>query len=135
MYVESFGKRLRKRARELDLPDAEIARRVGLSTQRYGHYVAGRREPDLATLVRICRALDVTPNDVLLGPMKSVGRSRVDKLNARLNAAANVLETDDLRVAVKQVEVFVEHRTGRRPRRQAETQRPTRTLRAAHIRN
>ncbi len=115
--MEGVGKRLRKRARDLDLPDAEIARRAGLSTQRYGHYVAGRREPDLATLVRICRALDVTPNDVLLGPMKRVGRSRVDKLNARLNAAANVLEADDLQVAVKQVEVLVEQRKGRRARR------------------
>ena len=115
--MEGVGKRLRKRARELDLSDAEVARRVGLGVQRYGHYVAGRREPDLATLVRICRALDVTPNDVLLGPMKSIGRSRIEKLCARLNAAANVLETDDLQVAVKQVEVLVEHRKGRRPRR------------------
>ena len=39
------------------------------------------------------------------------------RLSARPNAAANVLEADDLQVAVKQVEVFVEHRKGRRPRR------------------
>ena len=67
--------------------------------------------------MRICRALDVTPNEVLLCPMKSVGRSVADKLCARLNAAANLLETDDLQVVVKQVEVLVEHRKGRRARR------------------
>ena len=115
--MEGVGKRLRKRARELGWPDAKVARRAGLSTQRYGHYVAGRREPDLATLVRICRALDLTPNEVLLGPMKSVGRSAADKLCARLNAAANVLDSDDLQVAVKQVEVLVECRKGRQARR------------------
>jgi len=109
--MEGVGKRLRKRARELDLSDAEVARRVGLSIQRYGHYVTDRREPDFATLLRICRVLDVTPNEVLQGPMGSVGRSTANKLGARLNAAANVLDTDDLRLVVKQVEMLVQHRS------------------------
>jgi transcriptional regulator with XRE-family HTH domain len=56
---------LRKRAEDLGLSGAEVARRSGLSVSRYGNYVAGVREPDLATLSRIARVLESTPNDLL----------------------------------------------------------------------
>jgi transcriptional regulator with XRE-family HTH domain len=52
--MDLFAKRLRERARQLQLSDAEVARRAGLAERRYGHYVRGMREPDYATLVRIC---------------------------------------------------------------------------------
>ena len=48
-----FAQRIRERARELGLSDAEVARRAGLSERRYGYYATGEREPNLATLVRI----------------------------------------------------------------------------------
>lgn len=108
--MEGVGERLRKRARDLGMSDAEVARNAELSTQRYGHYVAGRREPDLATLVRICRVLDVTPNDVLLGPMKSAGRSKRDKLKAKLDASVASLSHDDLQTVVMLVDVVVKQR-------------------------
>lgn len=60
-----LAERLRERGRELGLADAEIARRCGLSQARYQHYVVGRRAPDYATLIRICRVLGVTPNQLL----------------------------------------------------------------------
>src|SRR3954469_16777595 len=60
-----FGERLKARARELGLTDVEVARRAGLNDRRYAHYVTNAREPDLATLLRISRTLDTTPNDLL----------------------------------------------------------------------
>ena len=111
--MEGVGERLRKRARDLGLPSAEVARRAGLSAQRYAHYIAGRREPGLATLVRICRVLDVTPNDLLIGAKKSVAASKENKLKARLMAAANALDPQDLQLAVSQTEAIVRHRTAR----------------------
>jgi len=35
--MDVFAKRLRTRARELGLSDAEVARRAGLTERRYGH--------------------------------------------------------------------------------------------------
>lgn len=61
----SFGGQLRKRAAELDLNQAEVARRCGLSPERYGQYVRHQREPDFATLDIICRELGVTPSYLL----------------------------------------------------------------------
>lgn len=115
--MELLGKQLRKRARQLGLSDAEVARRADLGERRYGHYVTGTREPNLATLLRICSVLDTTPNKLLGYEKTAPPKDKHARMSARLNAAANVLEADDLQVAVKQVEVFVEHRKGRRARR------------------
>ncbi len=64
--MELFARRIRERARELGLSDAEVARRAGLSERRYSYYATGEREPSLPTLVRICGVLATTPNEVLL---------------------------------------------------------------------
>src|SRR3954449_10591973 len=61
-----LGQKLRSRAKELGFSNAEVARRAGLSERRYGFYVTGDREPDLSTLLRICKVLATTPN-ILLG--------------------------------------------------------------------
>jgi len=68
--MELFATNLRKRAEELGISNAEVARRAGLSERRYGNYVSGRREPDLATLVRIASVLAVTPNELLTNSLK-----------------------------------------------------------------
>lgn len=60
-----IGQKLKARAKELGLTDAEVARRVGILPQTYYNYVSDKREPDYATLLRICNALDLTPNDLL----------------------------------------------------------------------
>lgn len=63
--MEIFSANLKKRAAQLGLSNAEVARRAGLSERRYGNYISGRREPDLATLVRIAGTLRTTPNELL----------------------------------------------------------------------
>ena len=60
-----FAARLKARARELQLSDAAVARIVGISERRYGHYAKGDREPNLELLVRIARALKTTPDHLL----------------------------------------------------------------------
>jgi transcriptional regulator with XRE-family HTH domain len=86
-----------------------VARRAGLAERRYGHYVRNTHEPDYATLVRICEALDVTPNDLLL-PAPVARQSQQDRLLSRLVGAGCMLGTDDLELAVQQVEVLLKHR-------------------------
>lgn len=63
--MSEIGDRLRDRARELNLADAEVARRADLSPRRYGHYVSGDRKPDYDTLMKICEVLKCTPNYLL----------------------------------------------------------------------
>jgi transcriptional regulator with XRE-family HTH domain len=108
-----LGQRLREHARGLGLSDAEVARRAGLSERRYGNYVTGAREPDLATLARICGVLDASPNDLLGMGKVQVQPTNRSRLVARLVAAANSLESDDLALAIEQVESLARHRRAR----------------------
>ena len=61
----SFGARLRSRLEQLGRSQSEVARSLGLSARRFGHYVNDKREPDYATLARICEKLSTHPNYLL----------------------------------------------------------------------
>ena len=63
--MAGYGKRLRDRAAELGVSDAEVARRSGISARRYSNYVNEKRQPDFDLFVEICRNLRTTPNKML----------------------------------------------------------------------
>lgn len=97
--MRSLGKNLRKRARELNLSDAEVARRIGLTEQRYGNYVRGEREPDLETLVRICQTLEMSPNEALgweTAPTPSKQSNARSNLLARVMSDCGTLSNEQL---------------------------------------
>lgn len=99
--MERFATNLRRRAEQLGISNAEVARRAGLSDRRYGNYVSGRREPDLSTLVRIASVLAITV-DELVGstPSKDV-RTTEEMFQERIASALQALRADDLqRLAV-----------------------------------
>lgn len=98
--MELFASNLRKRAEQLGISHAEVARRAGLSETRYGNYVSGRREPDLATLVRIASVLATTPNELLTDKAISPRTSNELALE-RTVAALAALPADDVeRIAI-----------------------------------
>jgi transcriptional regulator with XRE-family HTH domain len=105
-----LGQKLRSRAKELGFSNAEVARRAGLSERRYGFYVTGDREPDLSTLLRICKVLATTPN-FLLG-ISEVGKEDSNRggLIERLRTAGRSLSEHDLQTLVIQAEALVTHR-------------------------
>lgn len=108
--MELFSQRLRQRARELALSDAEVARRAGLSERRYSYYAKGEREPNLATLVRICEVLAVTPDALLLAEYDTPLQTERAHVMAKLQAAANGLSLDDLKLTASQVECLLAFR-------------------------
>ncbi len=98
--MEGIGDRLKARAAELGLSGAEVARRAGLTTTRYGHYLQDIREPDLATLVRICRVLGLRP-DVLLGYNQAgVAAGEAAAKRARIASFAEALDQGSLDLAL-----------------------------------
>lgn len=111
--MQVFAQRIRERARELGLSDAEIARRAGLSERRYSNYATGEREPNLATLVAICGVLAATPNDLLLPGAKPPALSDRDRLLARISTATNNLTVADLELAACQIERLTARRKNR----------------------
>lgn len=60
------GARIRQRIAEMGITQADVARALGISQQRLGNYVNGKRPPDIETLVKVAKALNVS-TDWLLG--------------------------------------------------------------------
>ena len=102
--MDIFAKRLKEQAKLLGISNAEAARRVDLDERRYAHYTAGRREPDLATLVKIAERLGTTPNALLGVEEKYVGDGLVNKLINRFVRAASHMSIDELDLSVVQAE-------------------------------
>lgn len=102
--MELFVSNLRKRAEQLGISHAEVARRAGLSETRYGNYVSGRREPDLATLVKIATVLATTPNDLLTNDIPMPAPDEL--VRQRAVAALISLSADDLERVVVMVEAL-----------------------------
>jgi transcriptional regulator with XRE-family HTH domain len=108
--MQVLGQKLRSRAKELGFSNAEVARRAGLSERRYGFYVTGDREPDLSTLLRICKVLATTPNVLLGVPEDGKEGSNRAALSERLRLVSRALSENDLQSLVIQAEALVLHR-------------------------
>lgn len=104
--METFAKRLKERAKQLGISNAEAGRRAGLDEGRYGHYISGRNVPDFATLVRIANVLATTPNWLLGIDDPVSGNVEISDLINRLKNAALTLTPGDLRQFVLQIEAI-----------------------------
>ncbi len=63
--AKGFGLRLRKRRRELDLSQHDLAQKLGRTTSLVSHWEHGIREPRLLDLVGLIRVLKVTADWLL----------------------------------------------------------------------
>ena len=105
--MREVGERLRARAQELGLSDAEVARRLGLAQSRYSNYVNGTREPDFGTFVRICIELNVTPNSILgFGTLEA---EHLVGTRASIDALLTSFEQDRLELALKLLSALASH--------------------------
>lgn len=103
--MEVFGRKLKERAAQLGISNAQAARLCGLDERRYANYANAQREPDLATLLKIASTLDVS-TDYLLGISDAVQRDDRGTLLDRLAVLASGLAENQLRTIVVQVEAL-----------------------------
>lgn len=103
--MRDFADRLRERAATLRLSNAELARRLGLSDQRLGNYLAGTREPDLDMLARLAAALDTTPN-ALLGFSQVANDGHAAQMRERAHRAIDSLASDRIELVVSMLEAL-----------------------------
>jgi transcriptional regulator with XRE-family HTH domain len=102
--MDILAKKLKERAKQLNISNSEAARRIGLEERRYGHYITGKREPDLATLTKIAEVLGTTPNWLLDVKSKLDKSSKETALVERFKNAATVMSVSDLELCVIQAE-------------------------------
>lgn len=84
-YVQGVGARLRARRQELQLTQAEVARRLDVSPTYVQNVEAGRANLTLGQLARVAVALGAFPR-VVLDPLPDVeaGMQSLDELSAPL---------------------------------------------------
>lgn len=98
--------RLRERARQLGISNAEAARRAGLDERRYAHYASGRRQPNLQTLLTISNSLGTTPN-WLLGVVSNDEKDAAKaELVERFKNAARAMTAEQLETFIIQAEAI-----------------------------
>lgn len=65
LMTARIGEKLKARAKEIDLSNAQVARRVGVSERAYYYYTNDTREPNLTTLKKIAEVLDISLDELL----------------------------------------------------------------------
>lgn len=75
--MRAFSKRLKAAREAAGFETAKsFAAVLQVEENRYRHWERGSAAPDLAMTCRICKALDVEPNDLL--PLASKGKKKSD---------------------------------------------------------
>ena len=106
VLMNTLARKLKERAEQMGISNAQAARIAGLDERRYAHYASGRREPDLATLVKIGKALNVTPNWLLGVAITGETQTKRGDLLDRLAAAGQGLPDAELRSLIVQAEAL-----------------------------
>ena len=89
----------------------DLANQFGISQPRFNQYLTGKREPDLAFIVKFCDFFNITP-DVLLG-YKNTTNTPNDKI---------IIPADTLRdIVYTAYKVFAEHTALQKPKEDLET--------------
>ena len=78
-----IGKRIAKRRDVLDMTQVELAEKAGLSATYTGNVERGAK-CSIETLMKICAALDVTPDYLLLGVDKEYRSDSLDDIKDAL---------------------------------------------------
>ena len=79
-----LGKRLAKIRKEKQLTQAGLAEKTDLTNNHISNIENSHSIPSLETLVKICEALKITPNDLLLGTMTASSIYMNDELSGNL---------------------------------------------------
>lgn len=64
---KEIGRRIAHRRKQLGLRQAEVCRRAGIHSKYLSCIERAASIPSLDVLMKIARALDITPNELLLG--------------------------------------------------------------------
>jgi transcriptional regulator with XRE-family HTH domain len=89
-----IGRRIREVREDLGMPAAELARRVGVAPNTVWRYESGEREPSMAMLEKIARALRTEPAELLREPSplaEAPSRASSERVSASVEDAQRAL--------------------------------------------
>ena len=83
LQYKEMGLRIKIRRKELKIKQAEMAEALAISNNHMSSIENGRQKPSLDIFIGICKHLNVTPDYLLLGSMRSynIPQDILDKLH------------------------------------------------------
>lgn len=69
--IVEMGRRIAQRRKAFQLKQKDLAEKIGVSNNHLSDIELGKSSPSLNVFVRICTELDVTPDYLLEGTMRS----------------------------------------------------------------
>lgn len=79
----SFNENLTRFRKQAGMSQEDLAEKLQLTRQTISKWETGLSEPDLATLQQLCRLLQVTPDELLLGKKKELPASSASEKKRR----------------------------------------------------
>lgn len=112
MYVDykELGKRIAKRRRELGLKQYQVSEKAGLSDKYISCIETAKSIPSIDVLMRICDALEITPDNLLLGAVSSTDG---DNYERQLLGKLTKLDIKARALAIKMLDKFVQYELDR----------------------
>lgn len=81
---EDWRARLKSRMNELNVSQRDLSEVLGLSQGVVSHYIVGRNDPSVESLIRICNALSVSSDWLLFGKLDSSPKQNFSKMEVNL---------------------------------------------------
>ena len=81
---KELGERIAKRRKVLNLTQDDVAEATGLSNNHISNIENNHSIPSIETLLKICEALDITPDYLLLGIFRHTNGSLLSQINQKI---------------------------------------------------
>lgn len=101
---QALGKRISNLRRQKKLTQEELAEKTDLSTNYISHIENSRSIPSLETLMKLCAAMDVTPNELLLG----TSQNRTDYLQNEVQQKLTLCTPAQRRLVNRFIDLLLE---------------------------
>lgn len=91
--LQKIGIRIAQRRKEIKMKQNALAEKTDLSNNHISNIENGYSVPSIETFAKICNALNITPDYLLLGTLKSnnIPQNIVDKLNLCDNKSLSLI--------------------------------------------
>ena len=103
---KNIGKRIVRRRKSLKISQIDLAEKIGISNNYLSSIEHGKEKPSLDILVKICNAISVTPDYLIMGNMYSnnVPQNIADSLQLFSSRDVDLVNTLVQRMVELQVE-------------------------------
>lgn len=81
---KELGERVAKRRKVLNLTQDDVAEATGLSNNHISNIENNHSIPSIETLMKICQALDITPDYFLLGIVRHANDNLLTQINQKI---------------------------------------------------